>query len=214
LAILVALRKIGAGIDGYRRAVAAHFDLVTADLVAIGLLHQQEPQRASQIGEHTGLPPGSVTALLDRLEARGYLTRVRPAQDHRSRPVRLTPRRRALGDALVDVLLPVLTRIVEDIGPEDYRTVTGALDQASAALAALASDPQLPERFAARPADPRGAATRPHGLRRPDQVPLPPEHPRTARDKVARVPTRTMPLRRRRRRPRRRRRRPCEVPQR
>ena len=61
LAILVALRKIGAGIEGYRRAVAAHFGLVTADLVAIGLLHQQEPQRASQIGEHTGLTPRHAT---------------------------------------------------------------------------------------------------------------------------------------------------------
>ncbi|MDT7578546.1 MAG: hypothetical protein QOH17_4879 [Pseudonocardiales bacterium] len=147
LAILVALRAVGGGIEGYRRAVAAHFGLVTADLVAIGLLHQQEPQRPVRIGEQTGLTPGSVTALLDRLETRGYLIRVRPAEDRRRLHVLLTPQGRALGDTLVDVLLPALTRIVEDIGPQDCRTVIGALDQTSAALAALATDPELPHRF-------------------------------------------------------------------
>jgi DNA-binding MarR family transcriptional regulator len=151
LAILVALRAVGAGIDSYRRAIAAHYGLVTADLVAIGLLHQQEPQRPSRIGEQTGLTPGSVTALLDRLEARGYLIRVRPAEDRRRLHVWLTPQGRALGDTLVDVLLPGLTRIVEGIGPEDCRTVIGALDQTSAALTALASDPKLADRFSPQP---------------------------------------------------------------
>jgi hypothetical protein len=54
--------------------------------------------------------------------------------------------------------------------------VTGALDQASAALAALASDSQLPERFAARPAGSSGSSSPPTRPAQPDQVRLPPEH--------------------------------------
>jgi DNA-binding MarR family transcriptional regulator len=147
LAMLTALRKIGAGIDGYRRAVAAHLDLAIADLVAIGLLHHRGPQRASQIAEHTGLTPGSVTALLDRLHSRGYLTRIRPTEDRRRTHIALTPEGRALSDTTVQVLLPALARIVDDIGPDDCRIVIDALDRARAALVTLAADPALSDHF-------------------------------------------------------------------
>ena len=90
-ALLAAVRAIGACTDAYRRAVATAVDLGTADLVALSLLQREEPQRASQIGEWTGLTPGSVTALLDRLESRGFLTRIRPTHDRRSLDVCLTP---------------------------------------------------------------------------------------------------------------------------
>jgi DNA-binding MarR family transcriptional regulator len=57
--------------------------------------------RAGQIGERTGLTPGSVTALLNRLESRGYLTCMRPDHDRRSLQVSLTPAGRTLGGVLV-----------------------------------------------------------------------------------------------------------------
>ena len=142
-ALLAAVRAIGSSTDAYRRAVATAMDLGTADLVALSLLHRQEPQRASQIGEWTGLTPGSVTALLDRLEARGLLTRIRPDHDRRSVDVCLTATGRALGDAVIKALLPTMDRIAAQIGADGCRVVLAALDKVNAALAGLAEDPRL-----------------------------------------------------------------------
>jgi DNA-binding MarR family transcriptional regulator len=147
VAVLAALRDIGAGIDSYRQAMAVQAGLVTADLIAIGLLHQDEPLRAGQIGERTGLTPGSVTALLNRLESRGYLTRVRPDHNRRSLQVSLTPAGRTLGDALVANLLPALSAIVEDIGPSECAAVLGVLERITTALTTIAAYPGLGEEF-------------------------------------------------------------------
>jgi DNA-binding MarR family transcriptional regulator len=142
-AILSAVRTIGARTDAYRRAVADAVDLGTADLVALSLLQRQEPQRASQIGEWTGLTAGSVTALLNRLEAGGYLTRMRPDHDRRSLEVCLTPAGRALGEAVINGLTPTMDRIAGELGPNGCRIVLTAFSKINAALDELAADPHL-----------------------------------------------------------------------
>lgn len=132
--VLEALRSIGAGIDRYRQVVAGQLGLGTAELITISQLHHEEPLPARRIGARTGLTPGSVTALLDRLEARGYVTRVRPPHDRRALQVWLTPAGRALGDGMVNRLLPPIAAIVDEIGPDGARTAVAMLDQIAAAL--------------------------------------------------------------------------------
>ena len=106
-------------------------------------LQRKEPQRASQIGEWTGLTPGSVTALLNRLEDRGFLIRIRPDHNRRSLEVFLTPEGRALGDAVIDGLLPTMNRIAGEVGPEGCRIAVAVLGKINAALDSLAADPRL-----------------------------------------------------------------------
>jgi len=142
-AILAAVRAIGSATDSYRRAVIAESGLGTADLVTLSLLQREEPQQASRIGESTGLTPGSVTALLDRLEDRGYLTRVRTDHDRRSLEVRLTPTGRALGNAVINALLPAMERIADELGPDGCRIALTAFAKVSATLNAFAADPRL-----------------------------------------------------------------------
>jgi DNA-binding MarR family transcriptional regulator len=142
-ALLAVVRAIGSATDAYRRAVAAEVGLGTADLVCLSLLHREQPQQATQIGEWTGLTAGSVTALLIRLEARGYLTRIRDTQDRRSLQVRLTPDGRALGDAVITALLPTMDRIAHELGPAACEVTLTAFQKINAALNELAVDPQL-----------------------------------------------------------------------
>ena len=143
LALLSAVRALGSATYAYRRAVAAEAGLGTADLVALSLLHREQPQQASQIGEWAGLTPGSVTALLHRLESRGFLTRTRPTHDRRSIHVSLTPAGRALGDAVVNALLPTMERISDELGPTACRIVLDAFEKINAALDELVADPRL-----------------------------------------------------------------------
>lgn len=142
-ALLAAVRAIGSATDAYRRAVIAESGLGTADLATLSFLHREEPQQANRIAESTGLTPGSVTALLDRLEAGGYVTRIRMDHDRRSLQVQLTPMGRAVGDAVINALLPTMDRIAAELGPEGAQVVLSTFAKINAALNALAADPQL-----------------------------------------------------------------------
>jgi DNA-binding MarR family transcriptional regulator len=142
--MLDALRAVGAGIDRYRQTVAARLDLGSAELITIGQLHHQEPMRAAQIGSRTGLTPGSVTALLDRLEARGYIRRTTPEHDRRGRQIYLTTTGRALGDGIVAPLVPALDSIADDIGSNGSQTVITVLNMITEVLADLAADRPTP----------------------------------------------------------------------
>lgn len=136
--LLDALRAVGWGIDRYRQAVAAELGLGTAELIAIAQLHYTEPLQARQIGERTGLTPGSVTALLDRLESRGYLTRTRPTHDRRVLQIELTPAGRALGDGMAQPLVPAINTIIEDVGSEYSEAVVTVLKRIADVLGDLA----------------------------------------------------------------------------
>jgi DNA-binding MarR family transcriptional regulator len=64
-------------------AIAQRFDLAAADLKALGILDQLGTVTAGEIGLHTGLATASVTSLIDRLEKRGFVRRVRDQKDRR-----------------------------------------------------------------------------------------------------------------------------------
>ncbi|WP_214470303.1 MarR family transcriptional regulator [Mesorhizobium sp. dw_380] len=68
--------------QAYDEAVGTRLGLNMAERHCIGLLHGG-PQSAGAIATATGLTPAAVTALIDRLEARGLLTRARSLEDRR-----------------------------------------------------------------------------------------------------------------------------------
>jgi DNA-binding MarR family transcriptional regulator len=68
--------------QAYDEAVGAGWALSTAERHCMGLLYGG-PQSAGAVAAATGLTPAAVTALIDRLEARGLLTRTRSLEDRR-----------------------------------------------------------------------------------------------------------------------------------
>ena len=62
-----------------------------------GLLHDG-PQPAGAIAAATGLTPAAVTALVDRLEARGLLTRKRSDEDRRKVIIEATEKAAEMGE--------------------------------------------------------------------------------------------------------------------
>jgi DNA-binding MarR family transcriptional regulator len=61
-------------------------------------LWEEEPLRVSELGRKVQLDPGTLSPLLKRLEAQGYVRRERNKSDERSLAVVLTERGRALRD--------------------------------------------------------------------------------------------------------------------
>lgn len=89
--VSMALRQLVLGWDRYREAVAAELGVGTTEVVALGYLYHDGPLTPRDIGERLNLTSGSVTALVDRLESSGFVTRSQHPDDRRSLLASVTP---------------------------------------------------------------------------------------------------------------------------
>ncbi|MBA3945720.1 MAG: MarR family transcriptional regulator [Herpetosiphonaceae bacterium] len=64
-------------------AIGARMGLGATEEKTLGILEQHGPLTAGDLAEHTGLAGASVTNLLDRLEKKGFVRRVRDTADRR-----------------------------------------------------------------------------------------------------------------------------------
>lgn len=91
-----AMSDLGASMQAYQRSVQAfddavgrHLGLGPADLRCLDWL-TGGPMTAGQLSVATGLRPAATTTLIDRLERRGLIQRVRSQQDRRQVLVEMT----------------------------------------------------------------------------------------------------------------------------
>lgn len=87
----LALRQLVLGWDRYREAAADELGVGVTEIVALGYLYHDGPLTPSEIGQLLNLTSGSVTALLDRLEAAAFVTRSQNPEDRRSLLASATP---------------------------------------------------------------------------------------------------------------------------
>src|SRR5204863_2167293 len=78
----------------FHGVMAGLLDLHPTDYKTLGILERLGPMSAGEIASHSGLASASVTNLLDRLERKGFVRRVRDAAD----------RRRVLAEPVMDRL--------------------------------------------------------------------------------------------------------------
>src|SRR5262245_33252986 len=67
----------------FHEAVAARLGLSAADHRALGLISRSGAVTAGELAQRTGLSPGAVTGLVDRLEQGGHVRRTRDPADRR-----------------------------------------------------------------------------------------------------------------------------------
>lgn len=126
-------------------AVAAQFGLNATDTKTIDLLLREGPMTAGELSAYTGITSASVTALLDRLEQRGLVERVRDTVDRRRVLVHPRPEQlqafiglmgpffdglRGLLDGYDDAQIEAITRFLSDAADLAVREA-GRLGQAA-----------------------------------------------------------------------------------
>ncbi|MFA4964201.1 MAG: MarR family transcriptional regulator [Thermoleophilia bacterium] len=74
------LRRAGDQLD---EAVALRFGLNRTDLRCLGILYRRGRVTAGELADESGLTPGAITTVLDRLERGGYANRVADPADRR-----------------------------------------------------------------------------------------------------------------------------------
>jgi DNA-binding MarR family transcriptional regulator len=73
-------------------ATAKRMGLEASELAALEHLQAAGPMTHKRLGERLSKSPGAITAMIDRLEARGYVERIPNPEDRRSALVRITRR--------------------------------------------------------------------------------------------------------------------------
>lgn len=93
----------------------------------------------------TGLTPAAVTALIDRLEARGYVTRARSLEDRRKVVIEATELTRELSERYYGTIAREGEKVVASFSNAELATVlrfiNAALDLQSEQLARIKAEP-------------------------------------------------------------------------
>jgi DNA-binding MarR family transcriptional regulator len=131
--IQIYLRDLIAGLRQLNDAVGARVELKGPDLEILDLVARHGPLSPSEVAASTGVHPATLTGIVDRLELRGWLTRV-PDPDDRRR-VRLEARRER-GPELVRLYGPMnrsLSEICAALTPDQLQVVRDFLRDAAVA---------------------------------------------------------------------------------
>ncbi|TIQ96574.1 MarR family transcriptional regulator [Mesorhizobium sp.] len=130
--------------QAYDEAVGERLGLIAAERHCLSLLYAG-PQSASAVAAATGLTPAAVTALIDRLEARGLVTRTRSVEDRRKVVIEATDLTRELSERYYGAIAREGEKVMAAFSDAELATVLRFIDAAlelqSERLARLKAEP-------------------------------------------------------------------------
>lgn len=95
----------------FHASIASLLGLHPTDYKVVGLLERLGPLSAGEVARHSGLATASVTNLLDRLEHKGFVRRVRDTEDRRRVLIELVRDRLSAGRALFGSTIESLSKL-------------------------------------------------------------------------------------------------------
>lgn len=134
------LRQVVAAADAYRQTVGKALGLGTSETtILIHLLHEG-PRTPSALSRRVGVTPATITAQLDRLELAGHVVRRANPRDRRSLLIDLTPRGRAVAEAVWEVFSRDVTDGLGETDAGLAEDLDRILEQVAQGLAGRARD--------------------------------------------------------------------------
>jgi MarR family 2-MHQ and catechol resistance regulon transcriptional repressor len=121
----------------YAAADIEETGLGLSDFGVLEVLLQKGPLPVNTIGPIVDLTPGSISIAVDRLVARGLVSRVESAEDRRVRIVALTPRGKDLIVSAFRKHSGQMKRVFSELSPEELRGLEVALKKVGKLAAAL-----------------------------------------------------------------------------
>jgi DNA-binding MarR family transcriptional regulator len=117
---------------GYTDLIAAHLDVFQYP--------GPENARPIELATQTRMSKQALNYLLGQLEQLGYLTREADNSDQRSKRIRLTPRGRAAGKAIREIVQEVEADWEQQLGPRNFSQLRHLLAQLHTIAAAAPDD--------------------------------------------------------------------------
>ena len=109
--------------DRLDEAVATKFGLNRTDLRCLGIIYRRGRVTAGELAEESGLSPGAITTVLDRMERSGYANRVADPADRRRVLVTSTVATRELGARLYGEVELAGRAQLEHVAPDHIEVI-------------------------------------------------------------------------------------------
>ncbi|BCY09017.1 MarR family winged helix-turn-helix transcriptional regulator [Actinoplanes sp. L3-i22] len=142
--LLLGLREHGTVFGELGRQFGARTGLHTTDAAAlVEILAAQDrgaPLTQVELSQHIGLTPGATSALLNRLEAAGHVTRTRDSADRRVVTLRPTAGVDAMVDRFFDPLTERMGTMMSRYPPELLAEFSRFLDDVCTTMTAYAQE--------------------------------------------------------------------------
>lgn len=129
--VLSAGRKLSTAAVMFHTALAHRQGLTATDAKALDLIGRFGPLTAGDLGARAGLAPASVTGLVDRLEKRDLVRRVKDPADGRRVLVELNGAKLAAFAPLFDDLVREMHELAEEFSVEQLETIVRFLEEAA-----------------------------------------------------------------------------------
>jgi len=121
----------------YAAAGIEETGLGLSDFGVLEVLLNKGPLPVNTIGPIVDLTPGSISIAVDRLFAKGLVTRVESTEDRRVRIIALTPRGKGLIVPAFKKHSAQMKRVLSELSAEELRSLEAALKKLGKRAAAL-----------------------------------------------------------------------------
>src|SRR5947209_9791044 len=125
--VWLVMMKAMRALTRYAAAGIQDTGLGDADFPVLEVLLHKGPLPVNTIGPIVDLTPGSISTAVDRLVAKGLVSRVESAEDRRVRIVALTPCGKALIDSAFRKHSGQMKRMYSELSPSELRGLETAL---------------------------------------------------------------------------------------
>lgn len=125
----------------FHARAAEAFGLGASETKALGILQRYGPMTHRDLTERVGLKPASVTNMLDRLEAKGWVTRQKSSEDARRVLLSIVAEKaEAYGRNAFGPLMARLEAVYEGYATPELRLIAEAFDAIATAQEAAARE--------------------------------------------------------------------------
>lgn len=136
------LRQIAHALSVHSKYIQESYQITVPQLICLREIHKRGPLPLGALTQFLYLNNSTVTGIVDRLEKRGFVQRVRQSRDRRQIHVRLTSEGTAFIENSPDPLRDLLVARFETMAPGEFEKILEAIDT----LATLISPVEHPNR--------------------------------------------------------------------
>ena len=134
--VLVELRKIIRAIDLHSKQIQKVSGVTGPQLLVLHAINKSKELTIGNIAKEVNLSQATVTSILDRLEVKEYVQRIRSTQDKRKVFVSLTTDGQQLIDSAPQLLQDKLIKNLCDLSDEEQQNILEALKKLSIMMGA------------------------------------------------------------------------------
>ncbi len=142
--VLRSIRRIIRAVDVHSKRVSRGVGLTVPQIVVLAGIRDLGQVTSSSLSAHVHLSPPTVTAILDKLEAKGHVERVRSAVDRRVVHPRLTQSGREVLAAAPPLLQSAFMEAFAELSPGERDNILAAFEKVAEMMDAPEPDATAP----------------------------------------------------------------------